>query len=230
MESLNEMRESYYDYIEQKRRGYEITAKMIGYIIEKMQNAKIISQDIIISGRIKSFKSVCENIGKKAVDDYFGIRIIGNRKDLEQIEERISKILVVDSVKDHRKRKDTKYNGIHEMVHMDRKYAESNGIDSNLFPEIEIQYWDEKTKEQCLYGELSYANYKSKDLLEIINRLNREPEETLKDLPICYEIEGNTVNILTPEETLYRLYPEIKQLEEKKRAVLVKEMNDEIDK
>ena len=230
MESLDEMRENYYNHIEQKRKGYEATAEMIGYIIKKMQDSGIISGEIIISGRIKSFKSVCENIGKKAVDDYFGIRIIGNKKDLEQMEKRISKILVVDFVKDHRKRKDTKYNGIHEMAHMDRKYAESNGIDPKLFPEVEIQYWDEETKEKCLCGELSYANYKKKDLLEILDRLNQNPEKTLEDLPMCYEIEGNNIHLLSPEETLYRLYPEIKQIEEQSSVVLVKDTDDGIDK
>ena len=61
-----------------------MTATMIGYIVEKMKNANIISNEVSISGRIKSFKSAYENTGKKAVDDCFGIRIIGPMDDLRK--------------------------------------------------------------------------------------------------------------------------------------------------
>ena len=43
MKSIDEMRASYYDYIEKQRRGYEITAAMIGYIVQRMQEDSIIS-------------------------------------------------------------------------------------------------------------------------------------------------------------------------------------------
>ena len=230
MKSIDEMRASYYDYIEKQRRGYEITAAMIGYIVQRMQEDSIISGEVTISGRIKSFKSAYENTGKKAVDDCFGLRIIGDRSDLIRIEKELRKILVVDATKDHSKKKDTSYNAIHEMVHMHRKYAESNGIEPQLFPEIEIQYWDEEMRQKCLYGELSYANYKKRDLPAISNRLDMEPENAFRDLPMCYEIQGNNIRLLEPQETLYKLYPEIKELEEKRRVSVVPDTDDEMNR
>ncbi len=221
MKDTEDSRERYYNYVERQRRGYEITAKMIGYIVKKMQEASIISPNISISGRIKSFKSVYENIGKKAVDDCFGIRIIGSKKDLKEIEQKISQILVVDTIKDHRKKKSTKYNAIHEMAHMNERYAEKNGIDPLLFPEVEIQYWDEEMKTQCTRGELSYANYKKINLKEILDMLDKNPEDLFKDLPTYYEIEGNNIRILSSEETFYKLFPEIKELEEKRRELVI---------
>ena len=40
MKSIDEMRKSYNSFIERQRVGYEMTATMIGYIVEKMKNAK----------------------------------------------------------------------------------------------------------------------------------------------------------------------------------------------
>lgn len=220
MKSIEEMRASYYEYIEQRRRGYEITAAMIGYIVQKMQDASRISNKVLISGRIKSFKSAYDNIGKKAVDDCFGLRIIGDYDDLVKIEKELREILVVDATKDHRKKTDTKYNGIHKIVHMNSKYAQNNGMQPEMFPEIEIQYWDEETKQKCLYGELSYANYKKRDLPAILDGLDNNPETVYSNLPQCYEVKGKDIRMLTPQEALYKLYPEIRELEEKRRKAL----------
>ena len=65
MEEIEEMREVYNSFIEGQFAGFEKTATMIGYIVERMQEANIISGNVSISGRIKSFKSVYENTGKK---------------------------------------------------------------------------------------------------------------------------------------------------------------------
>ena len=91
MKSIDEMRKSYNSFIERQRVGYEMTAAMIGYIVEKMKRANIVSGNVSVSGRIKSFKSAYENTGKKAVDDCFGIRIIGPMEDLKKIQAEIEK-------------------------------------------------------------------------------------------------------------------------------------------
>lgn len=221
MENIETLRENYNSRIEEKRRGYEITAAMFGYVVQRMQEAGIISGQVTISGRIKSFKSAYENSGKKLVDDCFGLRIIAEKKDQEKIREEIKRIFVVKSTKDHSKKKTGKYSAIHQMIQINEKYAENSGMSEEQFPEIEIQYWDEELKEKCVYGELSYANYKKRDLTAILKRLDEEPENALKDLPICYEIKGNSVRVLSSYEALYKLYPEIKELEEKRRTVTV---------
>ena len=221
MKDIEEMRAGYFDYIEKQRKGYEMTAAMIGYIVQKMKEASLIEGEVEISGRIKSFKSAYENTGKKAVDDCFGLRIIGKDEDLIKIEQELRKILVVDATKDHRKKSNTQYNGVHKMVHMDSKYAEKNGVSSVIFPEIEIQYWDEEMKEKCILGELSYANYKKRDLLAILDGLDNDPDSVYKNLPACYEIKGNNIRRLSSQETLYKIYPEIQELEEMRKKVSV---------
>lgn len=232
MKSIDEMRISYNEFIERQRKGYEITAAMIGYIVQKMQEASIVKGEVSISGRIKSFKSAYENTGKKAVDDCFGIRIVGNINDLIAIERELSRMLVLDLKKDHRKNKNTKYNGLHEMVHMDSRYIKEYGMQENesepiVFPQIEVQYWSEETRHECVYGELAYAKYKRKDLLAIIARLENDRENAYKDLPICYEIQGNNIRRLSNRETLYKVYPEIQELEEKReKASVVPDADD----
>ena len=212
------MRKSYNSFIERQRVGYEMTAAMIGYIVERMKEANIISSDISISGRIKSFKSAYENTGKKAVDDCFGIRIVGPMEDLKRIQAEIEKNFKVDATKDHSRKTNSSYNAIHEMLHMHAKYANS-GMNPETFPEVEIQYWDEELKEKCLYGELSYAKYKSKDLENILTRLEEDRGSVLENLPVFYIIEGNTITRLSEQETLYKMYPEIKRIEERRFSV-----------
>ena len=190
MKSIDEMRKSYNSFIERQRVGYEMTAAMIGYIVEKMQRANIVSGNVSVSGRIKSFKSAYENTGKKAVDDCFGIRIIGPMEDLKKIQAEIEKNFKVDATKDHSRKANSSYNAIHEMLHMHAK---------------------------CLYGELSYANYKSKDLIAISERLENDRENVLSDLPVFYTIEGNKIKRLSKQDSLYKMYPEIKRIEEGKR-------------
>ena len=213
MKSIDEMRKSYNSFIERQRVGYEMTAAMIGYIVEKMKRANIVSGNVSVSGRIKSFKSAYENTGKKAVDDCFGIRIIGPMEDLKKIQAEIEKNFKVDATKDHSRKANSSYNAIHEMLHMHAKYTANSGI----FPEVEIQYWDEELREKCLYGELSYANYKSKDLIAISERLENDRENVLSDLPVFYTIEGNKIKRLSKQDSLYKMYPEIKRIEEGKR-------------
>ena len=103
----------------------------------------------------------------------------------------IKKFFIVDATKDHGRKNNSAYNAIHEMLHMKRKYASKSGVNYETFPEVEIQYWDEELREKCLYGELSYANYKSKDLIAISERLENDRENVLSDLPVFYTIEGN---------------------------------------
>lgn len=217
MKSIDEMRKSYNSFIERQRVGYEMTAAMIGYIVEKMKRANIVSGNVSVSGRIKSFKSAYENTGKKAVDDCFGIRIIGPMEDLKKIQAEIEKNFKVDATKDHSRKANSSYNAIHEMFHMHAKYTANSGINPETFPEVEIQYWDEELREKCLYGELSYANYKSKDLIAISERLENDRENVLSDLPVFYTIEGNKIKRLSKQDSLYKMYPEIKRIEEGKR-------------
>jgi len=123
----------------------------------------------------------------------------------------------VDATKDHSRKANSSYNAIHEMLHMHAKYTANSGINPETFPEVEIQYWDEELREKCLYGELSYANYKSKDLIAISERLENDRENVLSDLPVFYTIEGNKIKRLSKQDSLYKMYPEIKRIEEGKR-------------
>jgi len=138
-------------------------------------------------------------------------------EDLRKIEHEIKKFFIVDATKDHGRKNNSAYNAIHEMIHVIKPASDDNGktrdINSEKFPEIEIQYWDEELMHKCLYGELSYAKYKSKDLQNIMSRLAEDRDAVLADLPMFYIIEGERMKALTAEETLYKMYPEIKRLE-----------------
>lgn len=209
MNKIKKTREVYEQHINNQKRGYEITAKIVGHVIRRMQEACYISGDVQVTGRIKSFKSAYENSEKKKVDDCFGIRIVASDEDLTKIRQQLEKILVVTQTKDHRKKKDTRYNGIHQMAHIQKRHAESSGICFEQFPLVEIQYWSREIQRLCLNGDLSYANYKRGDYRDFVEELEERGNNALGELPTYYEIIGNKIHKLSAKDTLSKLYPEI---------------------
>lgn len=208
-----ENREEYTSYIEQKRPYYEMLARMIGYIVKRMQEEGRILGKVKITGRLKSFKSASENESKKAIDDCFGIRIIAESEvDLDRIEAEIAKLLDVKKTKNHKKDTRTPYDGIHQMVGIPQKYADINNLNSSDFPIIEVQYWTEALERKCVSGELAYSKYKSKDLIKIAEIYKSNPKIVFENLPICYEILGNSIKRLSDEEALFKTYPELKDI------------------
>jgi hypothetical protein len=81
-----------------------------------------------------------------------------------------------------------------------------------------------------VYGELAYSKYKSKDLIDILNRLEKDRERVLLDLPVFYMIEGRKITRISKQEALYKMYPEIEEIEKsKKKVVRQVESNQEED-
>ena len=148
---IKEKRIGYNKYIAHQKAGYEVTASLVGYMIEQLINRNEINSDVSISGRLKSFKSASENDPKKGLIDCFGIRIVAKtQQDLEKM---------------------------------------------------------------CVGGELAYAKYKNKDLQGIFELYKKNPQAVFEQLPTCYEIKGRTVRQLEHEETLFKMYPELKKPE-----------------
>ena len=77
---------------------------------------------------------------------------------------------------------------------------------------------------------LAYSKYKSKDLIDILNRLEKDRERVLLDLPVFYMIEGREITRISKQEALYKMYPEIEEIEKgKKKVVRQVESNQEED-
>ncbi len=223
MRDINVIREDYNEYIMQQLHEYEISLGMIGSAIERMKAKKLISENVQITGRIKSFKSAYLNYERdKKIDDCFGLRIVAKQEELVKIREELAKLLTVKSTKDHRKRMNTGYNAVHQMVYLNNEFIDGlKDIDPHLFPLLEIQYWDEETERDCFNGNLSYAHYKHRDIKKMAKQYNENPESVYEELPIYYEIEGKEVKRLSKEETLDRMYPELKtELEENQEQML----------
>lgn len=198
----------YEKHIIHQKQGFEITAKFIGYIIQRMQEEGIISTNVEVTGRIKSYQSANANSEKKILDDCFGIRIIGSASDLAKIRAQLERILVTDKVKDHSK-DNREYNAIHQMAHLQRKYAEENSLDYDKFPIVEIQYWTPQLREMCEKGKLSYSHYKKTAFEHIKMELKEHPNTAMDSLPTYYEIRGNHIKQLSICETFDKLYPDL---------------------
>ena len=213
-----DMKSHYDSYVNHQKQGYETTAKIIGYVILKMQKSGRISLNVQVTGRIKSYHSAYENSKKKCVDDCFGVRIVAPESDLEKIKIELEQILVIKKTKYHIADEKKSYSAIHQMAYIKERYIGNRNIDYELFPLVEIQYWNMHTADLCVTGELSYANYKKEDFKRILDEYLNNPQEALKELPVYYDIYGTEIKQLTPEETLFRLYPEIRKLQEEKRS------------
>ncbi len=211
MQDKEKKEQCYKKYIEDQREGYEIIAKMVGYVIEKMAESGLIDEDVHISGRLKSFKSAYENDLKKVPDDCFGIRIVAkDEKDVKSIISEISKILIVLETRQHGTDGKEKYDGTHQIVDMHKGYAERSKTANNaIFPIVEIQYWTKELEEKCVNGELAYSRYKRKNIPRILEMYRKDPEMVYSKLPTYYEIKGNTARVLEKQETLFKIYPEI---------------------
>lgn len=215
--SIEDAERVYNQDIASQTQGYEITAKLIGYVIQKMKAEGIISGNVKITGRIKSFRSAYENykLKGKVIDDCFGIRIIAQgEEDLSKIEQELRNFLTIYREKKHGDPNEKGYNAIHHMAYLSDKYVEGKEISRGLFPVVEIQYWTEDLERMCNTGELAYSRYKDRDISKIKKKYEEDPQSVLKGLPTYYKILGNSVSILSREETLYTMYPEL--LEEDK--------------
>lgn len=217
METIENLRKKYENRLRKYKNGYEAIAKIIGYTILKMKQRGQITGEAKITGRLKSFKSVEENYKNKSIDDCFGIRVIAeNDSDLQKIKAELEKIFIVEKTKDHRKKQGTKYNGIHEIVQMNPAYIERmRGIGIEECPKIEIQYWNEDLEKKCINGELAYSKYKNRDIEQILETYRKRPYQLYSNLPTYYEIRGNKIRMLSAEETLRRVYPEIEDFMKK---------------
>lgn len=229
LQEVTELRRKYENEIEEKKGGFELIARIIGYTIYKMKMEGLLEQDVEVWGRLKSFKSAYENYQKKAIDDCFGIRIIAqNDGDLEKVRKQIEKLFVVDQTKDHRKKSASKYNAIHEMVHLDSSFISAHNMKEELTPAVEIQYWNNELEEMCETGEISYSKYKHKDMKRIQEMYDENPFDTYKNLPTYYEIRGNKIRMLSAEETLIKLYPDLIRHEAHKKGAESKQKRKEI--
>lgn len=97
-----------------------------------------------------------------------------------------------------------------------------------LTPAVEIQYWNNELEEMCETGEISYSKYKHKDMKRIQEMYDENPFATYKNLPTYYEIRGNKIRMLSAEETLIKLYPDLIRHEAHKKGVESKQKRKEI--
>lgn len=194
----------YQNYIKSEQKGFEITLSLIEEIVNNLKQRNIISLDTHMYGRIKSFESAYANIGKKAVDDCFGVRIIASNEDLKNIKNNIEEKFIIEKNKKHNS---IEYNALHQMAYINMKNI-NNDYKKYIYPLTEIQYWNNELEEKLINGELSYYNYKKDLYYKILD--NYYNENNLKDfLPMYYEVKNNNIIPLAEKESLFKLLSNI---------------------
>lgn len=225
----------YRGYIETQRTEYEKAIIQIYQIIQKLKEGIVIGDKKIrvkgsleVEGRIKAFMSAFKNdkTKSKALDDCFGIRVVGKNaievKLVQQILKRMKNPKIREALgdtifddsnfavireKNHAERVETNYNAVHQIVVRNEEDLNS--------PLIEIQYWDEETKDRCLYGDLSHIKYKKVAEKDIkMKKQEMEEGEIGKELPeyYCFDKNGK-LYVLNKEEALKKLFPYEDELE-----------------
>ena len=129
----------------------------------------------------------------------------------------LERIFEVDQIKDHKKNLKTNYKGLHQMVHVKDEVLERRQLDRNLFPEVEVQYWNKEVEKDCVNGMLSYSHYKKSEFLRVMDEIKYDRADFLNNLPQYFEVVGGILHTYSAEETLYKMYPEIKIAEQEKK-------------
>lgn len=199
---------------------------------ELKANGKI-GDDIIIEGRIKSYKSLLGNYKDgKNIEDCFGLKIITNsKKEIGQIEDNIIKeIFEAKRIKNHFLIPTTKYNAKHIIVW-------PKNIKEN-FTLIEIQLCTKDEERKNNEGATAHDIYKLGTKIAVEQQhtllMDLDPEKRKQYLPIYYIVDEDELKILDEKSTIRKMYPTIYGNAKEKLIPVEKSFKDsvrvEIDK
>ena len=133
--------------------------------------------------------------------------------NLEKIQEAIAQMFEVELTRQHGTDGKERYDAKHQFIVLKKENISMIKKEPHEMPLVEVQYWTRELEKMCVGGELAYAKYKNKDLQGIFELYKKNPQAVFEQLPTCYEIKGRTVRQLEHEETLFKMYPELKKPE-----------------
>lgn len=217
----NEMQDlfEYNRYIMQQERQFEKIMIFINNLINELKDYGKISEYTELRARIKAPKSALKNDPIKALDDAFGMEVIAvTEHEIEEIMNEMEKWLTVQKAKDHDK--PNGYKAKHRIMTFKYDKIESADIEPEYFeivPMIEFQFKTFETLMRSLKGDAEHTIYKGETKEKVQERYDND-EYDVFDIPTMWVSKDGNIRMLTPEETLKKMYPFLRMKKNKDKT------------
>ena len=211
----------YNKYIGQQQEQFEKVMNFVNKLIMRLKDEARISEYIEFRARIKSARSAIVNDEVKALDDVFGMEIIATTDhELDTIYNELKKWMTTTKTKKHNKPNGYKAN--HYTMYFNSDKIHILGIadkDCEYVPIIEYQF---KTFETLIKssegGTAEHSIYKGKNKQEIQQKYDKG-EYDVFELPTMWVSKDGEMIMLTPEKTLKKMYPFLREKKIKEREI-----------
>lgn len=214
-ENTSQMLAVYNEFIVNQREGFLNIMNFTNSIINRLINDGTISEFIEMRARIKAPVSAIQNDSKKALDDIFGIEIIGAREEeLLIIREKLENVMQKTKQRNHNKNNGYKATHICYAFKKDKiNSLNSPNINENYLPVIEFQFKTTEVAARCKYGkQADHSGYKNVNPQNIQKEYDEGKMRIFTTVPTMWErdrYKGDMI-LLTEEEILKKLYPFLK--------------------
>jgi len=213
VEELSETRklDLYNKYVYTQRAGFESLMNFINVITNKLKEDGEITDLFEIRARIKAPKSAIHNDEEKALDDVFGMEIItATEEELKRVIECILEYMDIFKEKNHNKKNG--YKAYHKLLGLKQdKLGELDGKYENFqVPLIEIQFKTMAVSARCSGGTADHTIYKGESKEEIQRQYDNGEFSIYTNIPTMWISRNGELTMLSPDETLKKMYPFLK--------------------
>ena len=204
----------YNNYVYSQREGFERIINIINDMVNELKENGEISDFFEIRARIKAPKSAIRNDDQKALDDVFGMEIISATEDeLEKIIDEIFKFMTPIKEKNHNK--PNGYKAFHKLLNF--KFHDSEKFKNITIPLIEIQFKTMEVAVKSSGGTADHTLYKGHNKEEIQAKYDNGEFNIYTNIPRMWVSRNGKLVMLSPEETLKKMYPFLKVKDAKEK-------------
>lgn len=210
VQHLNETEklEQYNMYVADLKKGFIEVMNFVNAKINDLIEIGKISDFTEIRARIKAAKSAIKNDNTKALDDIFGIEIItATEEEIEIISNNLRPYMKTTKSKKHNKLNG--YKAQHKYCYFKKDKLEhlKKMSDVDQMPIIEIQLKTSEVYIKSNGGMADHTTYKGEDKSEIQRKFDNNEFSIYTNIPIMWTSRNRQMVILSPEETLKKIYP-----------------------
>ena len=212
-EELNETVKlsEYNRYVFDQRPAFESLINFINNLTKKLNEDGEISDLYEIRARIKAPKSAIYNDEQKALDDVFGMEIItATEEESKKVIDCILKYMNVIREKNHNKKNG--YKAYHKLLGL--KSDILGDLDKNYIidyvPLIEVQFKTVEVAVKCSGGTADHTVYKGHSKEDIQRQYDNGEFSIYTNIPTMWVSRNGELKLLSPDETLKKMYPFLK--------------------
>lgn len=200
--------EQYNMYVSDLRKGFIEVMNFVNNKINDLIDQGKISDFTEVRARIKAAKSAIKNDNEKTLDDIFGMEIITATEDeIEIISNNLRPYMKTTKYKNHDKKNGYKAQHKYCYFKEDKLGHLKNQTDIDHIPIIEFQFKTSEVYIRSNGGMADHTTYKGEDKTEIQRKFDNNEFSIYTNIPTMWTSKGGKMTILSPEDTLKKIYP-----------------------